>query len=66
MDRDDGALDWDAAFEALVAQLHPPRHRRIARAAAEVAFAAIVGAVACWMVLRLVSEPLRALGRPWL
>ncbi|HEX6421338.1 MAG TPA: hypothetical protein VFZ77_22745 [Acidimicrobiales bacterium] len=65
MDRDDGALDWDAAFEALVAQLRPPRHRRIARAAAEVAVAVAVGALACWMVVKLVSEPLRELGRPW-
>lgn len=66
MDRDDGALDWDAAFDAIVAQLRPPRYQRVARVCGEAAAAILLVAAACWMTLRLVSEPLSQLGRPWL
>jgi|RhiMethySRZTD1v2_1073278.scaffolds.fasta_scaffold3549159_1 hypothetical protein len=62
---DDGTLDWDAEFEALVAGLRPPRYRRIARAAAQVALAGTLLVVSTWMLVAMVAEPLGHLGRPW-
>lgn len=64
MERDDG-IDWDAAFEALVAPLRPPRYVRLCRAAGQVGAAVILAALACWTAVRLVAEPLSELGRPW-
>ena len=32
---DGGPIDWDAAFDAIVAPLRTPRHRRIARLQSE-------------------------------
>lgn len=66
MSPDDGAIDWDAAFESLVATLRPPRHRRYARAAAQVTAAMLLMAMACWTVVRLIAAPLAEMGRPWL
>jgi hypothetical protein len=65
MDRDDGAIDWDAAFEALVAPLRPPRYQRVARVAWQATATLVLMAVACWTVVRLISDPLSDLGRPW-
>jgi hypothetical protein len=65
MDPHDGT-DWDAAFEALVAPLRPPRYVRVARVAGQATLALASVATACWTVLRLVAEPLNELGRPWL
>ena len=67
MERDDGTIDWDAAFEALVADLRPPRYLRVAR----VAWPGDGCMRSCcssrpWMLLSLVAEPLDDLGRPWL
>ncbi|HKE72571.1 MAG TPA: hypothetical protein VKB57_03105 [Acidimicrobiales bacterium] len=62
---DEGALDWDAAFEALVAPLRPPRYRRVARAAGQLALAVALLAVSTWMLISMVAEPLGHLGRPW-
>ena len=65
MDRDDGTIDWDAAFEALVAPLRPPRYLRVARAACHAGALLALMTVMCWTVVRLVGDPLRELGRPW-
>jgi hypothetical protein len=65
MERDDGTVDWDAAFEALVAPLRPPRYLRIARAAWQTAATLVLLVVACWTVMRLIADPLSDLGRPW-
>ncbi|HEX6568415.1 MAG TPA: hypothetical protein VF015_04595 [Acidimicrobiales bacterium] len=70
MDRDDGSapggLAWDAAFEAVIAQLRPPRYVRVARTAWHVTATLLLLALACWTVLRVIGEPLRQLGRPWI
>ena len=66
MERDDGTIDWDAAFEALVAGLRPPRYARVARVAWQATGACILLVVAAWMLLSLVAESLDDLGRPWL
>lgn len=62
---DDGPLDWDAAFEALVADLRLPRYRRLARVAGQVALAGALLVVSTWMLVAMVAEPLSHLGRPW-
>ena len=66
MDRDDGTIDWDAAFEALVAPLRPPRYQRVARVAAQAVGAVLLMAAACWTVMRLIGDPVNELGRPWM
>ncbi len=65
MDRDDGAIDWDAAFEALVAPLRPPRYLRAARIAGQATMTVVLLAIACWTLVRMVGDPLSDLGRPW-
>ncbi len=69
MDQDDtvdgGTLDWDAAFEALVAPLRASRARRVALAVGQAVLAAAVMTMAAWMLVRLVAEPLAELGHPW-
>jgi hypothetical protein len=65
MDRDDGAVDWDAAFEAIVATLRPPRHVQVAGVALRLVLAVLFVVVACWMFLHAVVEPLNNFGRPW-
>jgi hypothetical protein len=62
---DEGALDWDAAFEALVAGLRPPRYRRVARAAGQAALALALLVVSTWMLGVVVAKPPGHLGRPW-
>jgi hypothetical protein len=64
MDRDDGT-DWDAAFEAIVASLRPSRPVRMSVLAGQAILAVVLMALACWMILQLIAEPLRQLGRPW-
>jgi len=66
VERDDGTIDWDAAFEALVADLRPPRASRVARVAGQATGACILLLIAAWMLLSLVAESLDDLGRPWL
>jgi hypothetical protein len=65
MERDDGMVDWDAAFEAIVAGLRPPRYQRVVRTAAQAAVAVALFAAAAWMLVQLVAAPLGDLGRPW-
>jgi hypothetical protein len=60
-DRD--PIDWDAAWEALVLRLQRPRHQRIAIAAAQVAVTLAVLGVSVWLLVLIVAEPLRHLGR---
>ena len=64
MDRDD--FDWDAAFFSLVAPRRPPRYPRAARLVWQTAAAVALMTAAAWVMLRLVVEPLGALGRPML
>ncbi|HET6954266.1 MAG TPA: hypothetical protein VFI47_28135 [Acidimicrobiales bacterium] len=64
MDRDDGAFDWDAAFFTLVAPLRPHRYLRAARVVWQTAAAFALVIAAGWVVMRMVVEPLGALGRP--
>lgn len=66
MDRDDGMIDWDAAFESLVAQLRPSRYVRLGRLAGQAALAALFFSAAGWTLMRLVADPVSNLGRPWL
>jgi hypothetical protein len=66
MDRDEGMIDWDAAFEALVAQLRPSRCARLGRLAGQAALTALFFAAAGWTLMRLVADPVSNLGRPWL
>ena len=66
MDRDDGTIDWDAAFEALVAPLRPPRYARVARLVWQTMATLTLMALACWTLVRLIGDPLRQLGRPWI
>jgi hypothetical protein len=66
VERDGGTVDWDAAFEALVAPLRPPRYRRAARRAGQTAAALTLLAAAGWVLISLVAESLHDLGRPWL
>jgi hypothetical protein len=63
---DEGTIDWDAAFEALVAPLRPPRYRRAARQFALAAVALALLVVAGFVLISLVAESLHDLGRPWL
>jgi hypothetical protein len=66
MERDDGTIDWDGAFEAIVSPLRPPRYVRVARVAWQTTLALVLMLVAAWMLVRLVADPLSRLGRPWL
>ena len=69
MERDEGTIDWDAAFEALVAPLRPPRYLRCLRAvrrAGQTAAALALLAGTGWVLISLVAESLHDLGRPWL
>ena len=66
MDRDDsGAVDWDAAFEAIVAPLRPSRTRRVVRATGQAALAGLLFAVSWWLLLHLVMTQMQGLGHPW-
>jgi hypothetical protein len=62
---DDHTLDWDAAFEALVAPLRPPRYLQVARIAGQALVAGALMFLAAWMLIHLVADPLGDLGRPW-
>jgi len=62
---DGETLDWDAAFEAIVAPLRPSRWRVIARAVGEAVLAGLVMVSAAWLLVRLVADPLAELGHPW-
>ena len=66
MERDEETIDWDAAFEALVAPLRPPRYRRVARQIGLAAVAQTVLMGTAWVLLSLLAESLHDLGRPWL
>jgi uncharacterized membrane protein HdeD (DUF308 family) len=61
---DSGAFDWDAAFEAIVAPLRLPRHRRVARAVGSVLLAAALLAVTWLMLAQMVAAQARGLARP--
>lgn len=66
MDRDDGGVvDWNAAFEAIVAPLRPSRSRRLARAGGQVVLSVLVVSVAWWMLAHLVAAQVRCLDLPW-
>lgn len=70
MDRDEfaasdsGAFDWDAAFEAIVAPLRLPRHRRVARAVGSVVLAAAMLGMTWMMLLQMVAAQARGLAYP--
>jgi hypothetical protein len=63
---EEGTIDWDAAFEALVAPLRPPRYRRVARRFGLTAVALTLLMGSAWVLISLVAESLHDLGRPWL
>ena len=66
MERDEQTIDWDAAFEALVAPLRPNRYLHAARRAGQAAAAlALLGGTA-FVLISQVAESLHDLGRPWL
>jgi hypothetical protein len=66
VEHDEGTIDWDAAFEALVAPLRPPRSLRAVRRAGQAAAALALLAGTGWVLISLVAESLHDLGRPWL
>lgn len=59
-------IDWDAAFESLVAPLRPSRCLRMFRVGAQAIAALVLLAVSCWLMIRVIVEPMRQVGRPWL
>lgn len=61
---DSGAFDWDAAFEAIVAPLRLPRHRRVARAVGSVVLAAAMLGMTWMMLLQMVAAQARGLAYP--
>jgi hypothetical protein len=61
---DSGAFDWDAAFEAIVAPLRLPRHRRFARAVGSALLAAALLGVTWLMLLEMVAAQARGLAQP--
>lgn len=66
MERDDsGAVDWDAAFEAIVAPLRPSRASRLARTTVQAVVAGVLFAAAWFLLLHLMVSQMHALGRPW-
>jgi hypothetical protein len=66
VERDEQTIDWDAAFEALVAPLRPNRYLSAARRAGQVAAALALLVGTGWVLISLVVESLHDLGRPWL
>ena len=66
MDRDDsGAVDWDAAFEAIIAPLRPSRTRRAVRATSQAVLAGVLFVVSWWLLLQLMTSQMQGLGHPW-
>jgi hypothetical protein len=61
--RDDEPIDWDAAWEALVARLQRPQHERIALAVGQAVVALAVMVLSVWLLARLIAEPLHELSR---
>lgn len=59
-------LDWEAAWDGIVAGLRPRRYTRLARSAIATLLAVAVMASTLWMLMALVVEPFTQLGRPWL
>jgi hypothetical protein len=59
-------LDWEAAWDGIVAGLRPRRYARLARSAIRTLLAVAVMASTLWMLMALVVEPFTQLGRPWL
>ena len=59
-------MDWDGAFQALVAPLRPPRYRRVVRQLGLTAVALTLLMGTAWVLINLVAESLHDLGRPWL
>ena len=58
-------LDWEAAWDGIVAELRPRRYARLARSAIRTLLAVAVMASTLWMLMAIV-EPFTQLGRPWL
>jgi hypothetical protein len=58
-------LDWEAAWDGIVAGLRPRRCARLARSAIRTLLAVAVMASTLWMLMAIV-EPFTQLGRPWL
>jgi hypothetical protein len=59
-------LDWEAAWDDIVAGLRPRRYARLARSAIRTLLAVAVMASTLWLLMALVVEPFAQLGRPWL
>jgi hypothetical protein len=59
-------LDWEAAWDGIVAGLRPRRYARLARSTIRTVLAVAVMASTLWLLLALVVEPFTQLGRPWL
>lgn len=61
---DSDAFDWDGAFEAIVAPLRVPRHRRFARAVGSAVLAAALLGATWVMLLQIVAAQARGLAHP--
>ncbi len=59
-----GTFDWDAAFEAIVAPLRLPRHRRVARVVGSALVAAAMLAVTWMMLAQMIAAQARGLAQP--
>ena len=66
MEREDaGYIDWDAAFDAIVAGLRPSRPRRVLHAAGRAAAALALLTAAWWVLAAVVAAQVEGLSRPW-
>jgi hypothetical protein len=63
LERDEQTIDWDAAFEALVAPLRPNRYLWAARRAGQAAAALALLVGTGWVLFNVVVESLHDLGR---
>jgi hypothetical protein len=62
---DAGAIDWDAAFAAIVASLQPTRPQRALRATGQTIVAVALLAVSWWVLALIIAAQMEGLSRPW-
>jgi hypothetical protein len=66
MEREDaGAIDWDAAFDAIVAELRPSRSRRALHATGRAVAALVLLVVSWWVLALIMAAQIEGLSRPW-
>lgn len=64
--RDASSIDWDAAFEAIVAaSWRPSRSRRALQVAGQALLGAALLATSWWLLMMMLSAQMEGLSRPW-